>query len=200
MSFLIAKEAPNFTEKAILGDNTVQEKFILKDYAAGSKLILFFYPLNFTFVCPSEIIAFNHKIYEFDKRNTKVVGVSIDSHFSHLQYKNTDTNNGGIGQVKFPLVADISKNIARNYDVLFNQEIALRGTFLIDENFIVRHMIVNDLPLGRNIDEALRMVDALSLHQNNGDVCPANWRHGKPAITPTTEGIKQYLSENHNKL
>jgi len=156
--------------------------------------------LNFTFVCPSEIIAFDKKLEEFKKRNTEVVGVSIDSHFSHIAYKNTSINNGGIGKIKYPLVSDITKDISRSYDVLLNQAVALRGTFLIDEDFVIRHQVVNDLPLGRSVDEALRMVDALEFHQKHGEVCPANWKPGKAAIKPDAEGIKNYLSKNSGEI
>ena len=200
MSFLIGKKAPDFTATAVMPDNQINENFILSKYLKGKKGILFFYPLDFTFVCPSEIIAFDKKIDEFRKRNTEVVGVSIDSHFAHLAYKNTNVSNGGIGQVKYPLVADLKKDIARNYDVLFGQSVALRGTFLIDEDFVIRHQVVNDLPLGRNIDEAIRMVDALTFHQKHGEVCPANWKSGKATIKPDTEGIKEYLSKNASEI
>ena len=200
MSFLIGKKAPDFTATAVMPDNQTNENFILSKYLKGKKGILFFYPLDFTFVCPSEIIAFDKKIDEFRKRNTEVVGVSIDSHFAHLAYKNTSISDGGIGQVKYPLVADLKKDIARNYDVLFGQSVALRGTFLIDEDFVIRHQVVNDLPFGRNIDEAIRMVDALTFHQKHGEVCPANWRSGKATIKPDTEGIKEYLSKNASEI
>lgn len=200
MSFLIGKKAPDFTATAVMPDNQINENFVLSKYLKGKKGILFFYPLDFTFVCPSEIIAFDKKIDEFRKRNTEVVGVSIDSHFAHLAYKNTSISDGGIGQVKYPLVADLKKDIARNYDVLFGQSVALRGTFLIDEDFVIRHQVVNDLPLGRNIDEAIRMVDALTFHQKHGEVCPANWRSGKATIKPDTEGIKEYLSKNASEI
>ena len=200
MSFLIGKKAPDFTATAVMPDNQINENFVLSKYLKGKKGILFFYPLDFTFVCPSEIIAFDKKIDEFRKRNTEVVGVSIDSHFAHLAYKNTSISDGGIGQVKYPLVADLKKDIARNYDVLFGQSVALRGTFLIDEDFVIRHQVVNDLPLGRNIDEAIRMVDALTFHQKHGEVCPANWKSGKATIKPDTEGIKEYLSKNASEI
>ena len=165
MSFLIGKKAPDFKATAIMEDNSINENFVLSKFLSGKKGIVFFYPLNFTFVCPSEIIAFDKKVEEFKKRNTEVIGVSIDSHFSHLAYKNTAIDNGGIGKIRYPLVSDITKDISRSYDVLLNHSVALRGTFLIDEDFVIRHQVVNDLPLGRNVDEAIRMVDALEFHQ-----------------------------------
>jgi peroxiredoxin (alkyl hydroperoxide reductase subunit C) len=200
MSFLIGKKAPDFKATAIMGDNSANENFILSEFLSGKKGIVFFYPLNFTFVCPSEIIAFDKKLEEFKKRNTEVVGVSVDSHFSHIAYKNTSIDNGGIGKIKYPLASDITKDISRSYDVLLNQAVALRGTFLIDEDFVIRHQVVNDLPLGRNVDEALRMVDALEFHQKHGEVCPANWKPGKAAIKPDAEGIKNYLSKNSGEI
>ena len=200
MSFLIGKKAPDFKAIAVMGDSSVNENFVLSKFLSGKKGIIFFYPLDFTFVCPSEIIAFDKKLEEFKKKNTEVIGISIDSHFSHLAYKNTTINNGGIGNIKYPLVSDITKDISRSYDVLINQSIALRGTFLIDENFVIRHQVVNDLPLGRSVDEALRIVDALDFHQKHGEVCPANWKPGKATIKPDTEGIKNYLSENSDEI
>jgi peroxiredoxin (alkyl hydroperoxide reductase subunit C) len=200
MSFLIAKKAPDFSAVAIMGDNSINEKFRLSEHLKGKKGILFFYPLDFTFVCPSEIIAFDKKMDEFKKRDIEVVGVSIDSQFTHLAYKNTPIQNGGIGKIKYPLISDITKDIARKYDVLFNNSVALRGTFLIDEDFVIRHQIVNDLPLGRSVNESIRMVDALIFHQKNGEVCPANWQPGKAAIKPDTAGIKEYLSKNSDTI
>ncbi len=200
MSVLVNKTAPDFTAKAVLGDNTINEKFNLKSYLKGKKGILFFYPLDFTFVCPSEIIAFGNRYDEFKKRKTEVIGVSVDSHFTHIAWKNTPVNQGGIGQIKFPLVADLTKNIARAYDVLIDDAIALRGTFLIDENFVVRHQVVNDLPLGRNVDEAIRMVDALDFHNQHGEVCPANWNKGDAGMTATADGVAKYLSKKASSL
>ena len=200
MSFLIGKKAPDFKATAIMEDNSINENFVLSKFLSGKKGIVFFYPLNFTFVCPSEIIAFDKKVEEFKKRNTEVIGISIDSHFSHLAYKNTAIDNGGIGKIRYPLVSDITKDISRSYDVLLNHSVALRGTFLIDEDFVIRHQVVNDLPLGRNVDEAIRMVDALEFHQKHGEVCPANWKPGKATIKPNTEGIKNYLSKNSGEI
>ena len=196
MAVLVGKQAPDFTASAVMGDNSINSKFNLKEYAKGKICVLFFYPLDFTFVCPSEILAFNAKLKDFDQKNAVVVGVSIDSQYSHLAYKNTSVKNGGIGNIQYPLVADITKNIARDYDVLFNESIAFRGTFIIDENWVVRHQIVNDLPLGRSIEEALRIVDAIEHHSLYGEVCPANWHAGKVAMKPTQEGVADYLA-NH---
>lgn len=196
MSVLVGKEAPNFRATAVMGDNTIREDFELKAYLAGEKGLLFFYPLDFTFVCPSEIIAFDHRYKEFQQRNTKVIGVSVDSQFTHVAWKQTPIEKGGIGKVAFPLVADLTKSIARDYDVLVGDAVALRGTFLIDEKGIVRHQVINDLPLGRNIDEAIRMLDALTFHQKNGEVCPAGWAQGKQGMKASPEGVAGYLSKH----
>ncbi len=196
MSVLVGQQAPNFTSVTVMQDNSINENFDLKSYLGGKKGFLFFYPLDFTFVCPSEILAFHNKAEEFEAKGAKIVGVSVDSQFTHLAWRNTPVEKGGIGQINFPLVADLTKNIARSYDVLIDESVSLRGAFLIDEEFVVRHQVVNDLPLGRNVDEALRMVDALNFHQENGEVCPANWRSGKEGMSPTAEGVPHYLSQN----
>jgi len=198
MAVLVTKEAPDFKAQTVMPDGSFQE-ISLSDYR-GKKVVLFFYPLDFTFVCPSEIIAFDHRVAEFEKRGVVVLGCSVDSHFSHLAWRNTAVENGGIGPVKFGLVADLDKNIARDYDVLFNESIALRGSFLIDENGVVRHQVVNDLPLGRNVDEMLRMVDALDFHTTHGEVCPAGWQEGEAGMKPSAEGVASYLSENASGL
>jgi peroxiredoxin (alkyl hydroperoxide reductase subunit C) len=179
-----------------MGNNEINEHFNLHGFLKGKIGVLFFYPLDFTFVCPSEIIAFDNHLKDFKDRGAEVIGVSVDSHFSHLAWKNTPVNNGGIGQVQYPLVADITKSIARDYDVLIDEAVALRGTFLIDQNGVVRHQVVNDLPLGRSIEEALRMVDALKFFQEHGEVCPAGWNKGKKGMKPTAKGVAEYLS-NH---
>ncbi|MHC5067390.1 MAG: redoxin domain-containing protein [Planctomycetota bacterium] len=196
MSFLVTKPAPDFTAEAVLADNSFAE-VSLSDFK-GKYVVLFFYPLDFTFVCPSEIIAFSKKVEEFEKRGVQVLGVSIDSKFSHFAWRQTAVDNGGIGQIAFPLIADLDKSIARDYGVLFNEAVALRGTFLIDKDGVVRHATVNDLPLGRNVDEALRMVDALQFHEEHGEVCPANWKQGDDAMTPTAEGVASYLAKHGN--
>ena len=198
MAVLVTKEAPDFKAQTVMPDGSFQE-ISLSDYR-GKNVVLFFYPLDFTFVCPSEIIAFDHRVAEFEKRGVVVLGCSVDSHFSHLAWRNTAVENGGIGPVKFGLVADLDKNIARDYDVLFNESIALRGSFLIDENGVVRHQVVNDLPLGRNVDEMLRMVDALDFHTTHGEVCPAGWQEGEAGMKPSAEGVASYLSENASGL
>jgi len=200
MSILVGKTAPNFIATAVMPDNSINEGFELQTYLQGKKGILFFYPLDFTFVCPSEIIAFHHRLAEFDNRNTKVVGVSVDSHFSHLAWKKTAIADGGIGPIQYPLVADLTKSIARQYDVLIEDAVALRGTFLIDAHFTVHHQVINNLPLGRNIDEALRMVDALDFFERHGEVCPAGWNKGKPGMTATPEGVKEYLATHSTSL
>jgi peroxiredoxin (alkyl hydroperoxide reductase subunit C) len=193
MSVQVTQTAPDFKATAVMPDNSFNDKFQLCDYR-GKHVLLFFYPLDFTFVCPSEIIAFNQRLKEFEERGVQVVGVSVDSHFSHWAWKNTPAEKGGIGAIQYPLVADLTKQISRDYGVLFNEAIALRGLFLIDKSGIVRHMLVNDLPLGRSIDEALRVIDALQFTEEHGEVCPANWRKGQAAMKPTADGVAEYLS------
>jgi len=193
---LIGKPAPDFTAPAVLGDNAIQPDFTLSALK-GRPVVLFFYPLDFTFVCPTEIIEFNRKLGEFKERGVEVVGVSVDSQFTHLAWKNTPVEKGGIGDIQYPMVADLTKQISADYGVLFEDAgVAFRGTFLIDKDGNVRHCVINDLPLGRNIDEALRMVDALAFHEEHGEVCPANWKRGEDAMTPTPDGVAAYLSEH----
>ena len=194
MSALVTKEAPDFTAQAVLADNSFAE-LTLSSYR-GKYVVLFFYPLDFTFVCPSEIIAFDKAVSKFQERNAELIGVSVDSHFTHLAWKNTPRDQGGIGQVGYPLVADLSKKISEQYGVLFGGEVALRGLFLIDKEGIVRHALVNDLPLGRSVDEALRILDALQFTEEHGEVCPANWREGEDAMKPTAEGVAEYLAKH----
>jgi len=195
MCTLVTKPAPEFTATAVMPDNSFDEHFELSSYH-GKYVVLFFYPLDFTFVCPSEIIAFDKALDKFHKKNAEVIGVSVDSHFTHLAWKNTPRDHGGIGQVRYPLVADLNKQIAADYGVLLDAGIALRGLFLIDKSGIVRHALINDLPLGRNVDEALRMLDALQFHEEHGEVCPANWREGQDAMKPTAAGVAKYLAEH----
>jgi peroxiredoxin (alkyl hydroperoxide reductase subunit C) len=197
MSFLVTKQAPDFTATAVMPDNSMKPDFKLSDYR-GKYVILFFYPLDFTFVCPSEILAFDKALSAFKAKNCEIIGISIDSQFSHWAWKNTPVKQGGIGDIQYPLVADLDKSISRQYGVLLDAGIALRGSFLIDREGTVRHAVVNDLPLGRNIDEALRMVDALQFHEQHGDVCPANWTEGKEAMTPTATGVAEYLTKHNN--
>ena len=194
MVSLVTKQAPDFKAQAVMADNTFKE-ISLSDYK-GKYVCLFFYPLDFTFVCPSEIIAFNKKLNEFQERNCEVLGVSIDSHFTHLAWKNTEVDKGGIGNIQYPLVADLNKNIAREYGVLFNESLALRGLFLIDKEGVVQHSTINNLPLGRNVDEALRVLDAMQFTEEHGEVCPANWKKGEDAMKPTAEGVADYLSKH----
>lgn len=200
MSVLVGKKAPDFTTSAVMPNNEINDSFNLHSYLKGKIGVLFFYPLDFTFVCPSEIIAFDNRLKEFKDRGAEVIGVSVDSKFTHLAWKNTEVNKGGIGQVQYPLVADLTKSIARDYDVLIGDAVALRGTFLIDQEGVVRHQVVNDLPLGRNIDEAIRMVDSLKFFQENGEVCPAGWNKGKQGMKPDAAGVAEYLAGNAKKL
>lgn len=194
MASLVTNEAPDFSAQAVMPDNSFDE-LTLSSYR-GKYVVLFFYPLDFTFVCPSEIIAFDKQLDQFKEKNCEVLGVSVDSHFSHLAWKNTPREQGGIGNIQFPLVADITKSIARDYGVLFDDSIALRGLFLIDKEGIVRHALVNDLPLGRNVDEALRILHALQFTEEHGEVCPANWREGEDSMKPTAEGVAEYLAKH----
>ncbi len=200
MAVLVGKPAPDFTAAAVLGNNEIRADFNLKSYLKGKYGVLFFYPLDFTFVCPSELIAFDHKLAEFKKRNVEVIGVSIDSQFTHLAWKNTPVDKGGIGKVGYPLVADVKHEICRAYDVESEGGVAFRGSFLIDRDGIVRHQVVNDLPLGRNIDEMLRMVDALQFTEEHGEVCPANWQKGKAGMKASPEGVAKFLAEHAQEL
>jgi peroxiredoxin (alkyl hydroperoxide reductase subunit C) len=200
MSVLVGHKAPDFTAAAVLADNSIVDEFSLSSHIQGSYGLVFFYPLDFTFVCPSEILAFDHRVSNFEALNTKVIGVSVDSQFTHHAWRNTPVEKGGLGQVKFPLVADLTRSIATDYGVLINDAVALRGTFLIDKEGVVRHQVVNDLPLGRNVDEAVRMVEALRFHEEHGEVCPAGWQEGKAGMKDTPEGVAQYLSEHADNL
>jgi peroxiredoxin (alkyl hydroperoxide reductase subunit C) len=200
MSVLVGKPAPDFTAAAVMGSNEINEAFNLKSYIKGKAAVIFFYPQDFTFVCPSELIAFDHRLADFKSRGVEVIGVSIDSHFSHLAWKNTAINNGGIGQVGYPLVADIKHEICKAYDVEADGGVAYRGSFLINKAGVVVHQVVNDLPLGRDIDEMLRMVDALQFFEQHGEVCPAGWKKGKAGMNASTEGVAKYLAENAKDL
>jgi peroxiredoxin (alkyl hydroperoxide reductase subunit C) len=192
---LVTKEAPDFTADAVLPDNSFAQ--LTLSSLRGKNVVLFFYPLDLTFVCPSEILAFNKKLDEFKQRNTEVIGVSVDSKFTHLAWKNTKLEDGGIGNIQYTLVSDLNKNIAREYGILFNEAVALRGLFLIDTKGVIRHAVINDLPLGRSVNEALRMVDALQFVETHGDqVCPANWQEGDEAMKPTAEGVAGYLAKH----
>ena len=198
---LVTRQAPDFTCAAVLGNGEIVNNFNFKKHINGKAAVLFFYPLDFTFVCPSELIAFDHRYEEFKKRGVEVVGVSIDSEFTHNAWRNTPTENGGIGAVKYALAADVKHEIAKAYGIEHPEEgVALRGSFLIDKNGAVRHQVVNDLPLGRNIDEMLRMVDALQFHEEHGEVCPAQWEKGKEGMKDSPEGVAKYLKQNADKL
>lgn len=200
MGVLVGKQAPDFKAAAVLASGEIVEDYTLSAAIKGKKAVVFFYPLDFTFVCPSELLAFDHRIAEFKKRNVEVIGVSIDSHFSHNAWRNTPVDQGGIGPVGYTLVADITHSICKDYDVESEGGVAFRGSFLIDEDGLVRHQVVNDLPLGRNVDEMLRMVDALAFHQEHGEVCPAGWKDGDKGMTASPEGVAAYLKENADKL
>ena len=198
---LVTRQAPDFTCAAVLGNGEIVNNFNFKKHINGKAAVLFFYPLDFTFVCPSELIAFDHRYEEFKKRGVEVVGVSIDSEFTHNAWRNTPTENGGIGAVKYALAADVKHEIAKAYGIEHPEEgVALRASFLIDKNGVVRHQMVNDLPLGRNIDEMLRMVDALQFHEEHGEVCPAQWEKGKEGMKDSPEGVAKYLKQNADKL
>ena len=194
MCELVTKEAPDFTAQAVMPDGTFAE--LRLSSFRGKYVVLFFYPLDFTFVCPSEIIAFDHALARFKEKNTEVIGVSVDSHFTHLAWKNTPREKGGIGNVQYPLVSDLTKEIARSYGVLLNESVALRGLFLIDKEGVIRHALINDLPLGRSVEEVVRMLDALQFTEKHGEVCPANWRDGEEVMKPTAEGVASYLAKH----
>jgi peroxiredoxin (alkyl hydroperoxide reductase subunit C) len=214
MNILVGKKAPAFTADAVVNGGEFVENFSLEQYVGKKHVLFYFYPLDFTFVCPTEIIAFERRIKDFESRNVQVVGCSVDSKFSHWAWLNTPQNDGGIQGVRYPLVADINKTIALNYGVLaghydYNENgemiwvgnlgenaVAYRGLFLIDKQGIVRHQLVNDLPLGRSIDEALRMIDALQFYETNGEVCPADWAKGKDGLRDTAEGVASYLASH----
>jgi len=200
MSVLVGKQAPDFTVPAVLGDGQIVDSFTLSQATNGKYAVLFFYPLDFTFVCPSELIAVDHRIDEFKSRNVEVIGVSIDSHFTHNAWRNTPVNKGGIGPVKYTLAADLTHSICKDYDVESAGGVAFRGTFLIDRNGVVRHQVVNDLPLGRNFDELLRVIDALQFHEEHGEVCPAGWNKGDKGMTANPAGVAEYLDKNADKL
>jgi peroxiredoxin (alkyl hydroperoxide reductase subunit C) len=200
MAVLVGKQAPDFTANAVLGNNEIRS-FTLSEETKGKYTVIFFYPLDFTFVCPSELIAFDHRLAEFKERGVEVIGVSIDSQFTHLAWKNTPVNSGGIGQVQYPLIADVKHEICRAYDVEFGAAgVAFRGSFLIDKAGVVRHQVVNDLPLGRNVDEMLRMVDALQFTEEHGEVCPAGWNKGKAGMKASTAGVAEYLAQHAKEL
>jgi peroxiredoxin 2/4 len=196
MSVLVGKQAPDFTVPAVLGNGEIVDSFTLSSAIKGKYGLVFFYPLDFTFVCPSELIALDNRMADFKARNVEVVAVSIDSHFTHNAWRNTPVNNGGIGQVRYTMAADIKQEIMKAYDVQSADGVAFRGAFLIDDKGVVRSQIINDLPLGRNMEELIRLVDALQFHEEHGEVCPANWKKGDKGMTASTEGVAAYLTEH----
>jgi peroxiredoxin (alkyl hydroperoxide reductase subunit C) len=200
MAVLVGKSAPDFTAAAVLGNGQIDNAFNFKKATEGKHAVVFFYPLDFTFVCPSELIAFDHRLEEFTKRGVEVIGVSIDSAFTHSAWRNTPVEKGGIGQVGYTLVADIKHEICKAYDVEAAGGVAFRGSFLIDKAGVVQHQVVNNLPLGRNVDEMIRMVDALQFTEENGEVCPAGWNKGKKGMKPDAAGVASYLAENAKDL
>ena len=198
MSVLVGKPAPQFKTNAVMPDGTFKE-ISLADYKTKKYVMLFFYPLDFTFVCPTEIIAFSDRLAEFKEKNVEVLSCSVDSKFSHLAWRSKPRAEGGLGDIQYPMLEDLTKQIATDYDVLINGAVALRGLFLIDKEGIVKHQVVNDLPLGRSVDEAVRMVDALQFNEKNGEVCPANWHKGEKAMKPNAGGLKEYASTTYKK-
>ena len=201
MAVLVGREAPDFTVPAVLGSGEIVDQFNLKEAIRGKYGLIFFYPLDFTFVCPSELIALDHAIDEFKNRNVEVLGVSVDSQFTHNAWRNTSIDHGGIGLIKYTLLSDVTHYICRSYGVEHPEAgIAFRGTFVIDKDGIVRSQIVNDLPLGRNIAEILRIVDALQFTEKHGEVCPANWKKGDIGMKASPEGVATYLAENAERL
>ena len=198
---LVTRQAPDFTAAAVMGNGEIVDNFDLKKHLNGRPAVIFFWPMDFTFVCPSELIAFDHRYEEFKKRGVEVIGVSMDSEFVHNAWRNTAIEDGGIGQVQYPMIADIKHDIMRAYGVEFPEAgVALRGSFLVDKNGVVRHQVVNDLPLGRNVDEMLRMVDALQFHEEHGDVCPAQWEKGQEGMNASPKGVADFLKKNSGKL
>ena len=197
---LVTKKAPDFTATAVLADGEIVSDFNLYENIGEKGAVLFFWPLDFTFVCPSEIIAFSKRVEDFAERGIQVIGCSIDSQFSHFAWRETAVEAGGIGRVKFPMVADLNKQIAKDYDVLLNESVALRGSFLIDADGTVRHSTINDLPLGRNIDEMIRMVDTMLFTNEHGEVCPAGWAKGDEGMKASTEGVAEYLGKHEGDL
>ena len=195
MSVLVSRDAPDFVAPAVMPDGTINEQFKLSDLR-GRYVVLFFWPLDFTFVCPTEIIAHDRRFAEFKKRNAEVVGVSIDSQYTHFAWRSTSVKDGGSGRVQYPLVADIQHHITQAYGIEHPDGVAMRASFLIDKSGVIQHQVVNNLPLGRNVDEMLRMVDALQYHEEYGEVCPVGWQKGDTAMQPTAEGVASYLAEN----
>lgn len=197
---IVTKKAVDFTAPAVLGDGQIVENFNLYKNIGKNGAVVFFYPKDFTFVCPSEIIAFDHRFKDFQERGINVIGISCDNEYSHFAWRETEVKKGGIGRVQFPLVADLTKQIARDFDVLFGEAVALRGSFLLDKDGTIRHAVINDFPLGRNIDEMIRMVDTMLFTNEHGEVCPAGWHKGDKAMKASTQGVADYLDQNASKL
>ena len=199
MSFMIGHKFPATTVTTVMADGSINDSFSVADHGKGCMTVVFFYPLDFTFVCPTEILAFDKAVKEFEKRGCKIVGASIDSHFSHIAWRNTELKKGGIGPVGFPLISDMERKLSSELGILAPGGVTYRASYLIDKDGVVRHMVINDLPLGRSVEEMLRMVDALAFHEENGEVCPANWHSGDEAIKPTSESTGAYLAKKHGK-
>ncbi|WP_075431802.1 redoxin domain-containing protein [Buchnera aphidicola] len=198
---LVSQKAKNFISPAILPNGEIINNFNLYEYTNKKNIILFFWPMDFTFVCPSELIQLNRAYEEFQERETSIIGISIDSVYSHNAWRNTAIHQGGIGPIKFPMISDLSKEIQQSYHVEHPQlKIALRASFIIDKKRIIRHQSINDLPIGRNIPDLLRFIDALKFHEKFGDVCPANWISGKEGMKPSPEGVKKYLTKNFKNI
>jgi len=201
MVMLVSRHAPDFTAPAVLGDGSIIDNYNFRERTKGKYAVLVFYPLDFTFVCPSELIALDHRVDALRQRNVEVISVSIDSHFTHNAWRKTPVDQGGIGLVKYTMVADLTHTIAQNYGVEHPEKgVAFRGSFLIDKSGVVRHMIVNDLPLGRNMDELVRMIDALTYFEEHGEVCPAGWKKGDQGMKASPQGVAEYLAKNSGKL
>ncbi len=201
MSVLVGRKAPDFTVPAVLGSGEIVDKYNLHDHLQGKYGLIFFYPLDFTFVCPSELIALDHRINDFKSRNVEVIAVSIDSHFTHNAYRNTPVNDGGIGPIKYTMVADMTHSICQSYGVEHPVAgVAFRGAFVIDQNGVVRSQIVNDLPIGRNVDELLRIIDAVQFFEEHGEVCPAGWQKGQAGMNPSPKGVAEYLARHGDSL
>ena len=191
----VQKPAPDFTAQAVMPDGSIKE-LKLSDYR-GKYVVLFFYPLDFTFVCPTEVIAFSDRIEEFKQRNTEVIGISVDSVYTHTAWRNTPRKKGGIGEITYPLVADLNKRISQSYGVLLEDAgVALRGLFILDREGILKHITINDLPIGRNVDEVLRVIDAIQFCEEHGEVCPANWEKGKEGMKPDPKGLEEYAQSH----
>eukprot|EP00382_Lankesteria_abbotti_P005544 CAMPEP_0113846498 /NCGR_PEP_ID=MMETSP0372-20130328/1340_1 /TAXON_ID=340204 /ORGANISM="Lankesteria abbotti" /LENGTH=197 /DNA_ID=CAMNT_0000815647 /DNA_START=63 /DNA_END=656 /DNA_ORIENTATION=- /assembly_acc=CAM_ASM_000359 len=195
---LVGKKAPNFSAEAVMPDGSFKKLSLDTDYK-GKSVLLFFYPLDFTFVCPSEILAFDRAIDQFKERGVEVIACSVDSHFSHWAWRETPVNKGGIGPVKFPILSDLDKKITNDYGIMHSMGVSFRGLFFLDAEHNVHHSLVNDLPIGRSVEETLRIVDAVQFHQKHGEVCPANWKKGEKAIQATSQGIATYLGEAYGK-